>query len=156
MKKNKLIDRVVYLWSKKPNYYKEVRNPPKTNLEKLLRPQDARQVQYNKWSKRLKIYSGSYLPKDKEKLLKKGWKIRGVGNVDHQVIQRESTGQTVRYDNHPPAPQHAHWLCWWKKRITPSEYRRWKKSDYSGKNMYYDKYGNLISRRNPDHHIYFD
>ena len=34
MKKNKLIDRVVYLWSKKPEHYKEVRNPPRTAKEK--------------------------------------------------------------------------------------------------------------------------
>ena len=64
----KLIDRFIYSITKKPKHYVEVKNPPKTTAEKLSRPQDARQVQYNRWSKRYKMYSGSYLPKDhKEK-----------------------------------------------------------------------------------------
>ena len=155
MKKNKLIDRVVYLWSKKPDHYKEVRNPPKTNLEKLLRVQDARQVQYNNWSKRFKVYSGSYLPRNRKKLLKNGWKIQSVGNKDHQVIQRKSTKQTVRYDRHGGNKPHAHWLRWWKKGFTSKEYERWKKRDYSGEKMYYDEYGEPVSRRAPEHHIYF-
>ena len=99
MKKNKLIDRMVYLWSEKPNHYKEVRNPPKTNLEKLLRPQDARQVQYNNWSKKFKVYSGSYLPNDHNELKSKGWKKKKASDNMHHIYQRKSTNQTVRHDD---------------------------------------------------------
>lgn len=65
----KLVDKLIYAITKKPAHYVEVQDPPKTVLEKLARPQDARQLQYNKWSKRYKVYSGSYLPKDENRLL---------------------------------------------------------------------------------------
>ena len=68
-----LIERIVYLITEKPKHYVEVRNPPKTAREKLARPQDARQMQYNRWSKHYKVYSGSYLPENDRRLLKKGW-----------------------------------------------------------------------------------
>ena len=151
----KLIDKIIYKITKKPTHYKEVRNPPKTTIGKLLRPQEARQVQYNNWSKAHNVYSGSYLPHDNEKLEKQGWEKQKVGNESHQVMQRKSTNQTVRYDNHGGKEPHAHWYNWWKKDITPSEYRKLKKSDYSGENVYYNKYGELTSRRSEDHHIYF-
>ena len=66
-----IIDKIIYRITKKPKHYVEVRHPPKTPHEKLARPQDARQVQYNRWSKRYKVYSGSYLPKNEGRLLKK-------------------------------------------------------------------------------------
>ena len=47
----KLIDKLIYRLTRKPKGYKCVNNPPKTSLEKMLRPQDARQVQYNEWLK---------------------------------------------------------------------------------------------------------
>lgn len=47
----KFIDKLIYRLTKKPKKYKRVKNPPKTILEKMLRPQDARQVQYNEWLK---------------------------------------------------------------------------------------------------------
>ena len=42
-----LIDKIIYSITKKPKHYVEVKNPPKTVKEKLSRPQDARQMQYN-------------------------------------------------------------------------------------------------------------
>lgn len=45
--KKSLIDKFVYSITEKPKHYVEVKNPPKTVAEKLTRPQDARQVQYN-------------------------------------------------------------------------------------------------------------
>ena len=57
-----LIDKIIYSITRKPQYYVEVKNPPKTAREKLTRPKEARQIQYNKWSKHHQVYSGSYLP----------------------------------------------------------------------------------------------
>ena len=156
MKKKSFIDKLIYHITKKLDCYKEVKNPPQTVIEKLMRPQDARQVQYNNWSKAHKVYSGSYLPKQKNALLNRGWTKQNVGNDNHQVLQRKSTKQTVRYDNHSNDRPHAHWLCWWKKNITPSEYRKLKNRDYSCEKVYYNKYGELTTRKNPDHHIYFE
>ena len=73
-----IIDQLIYSVTKKPKHYKEVRNPPKTQLEKLFRAQDARQLQFNRWSKRHKVYSGSYLPHNHRDLLKKGWKKKKI------------------------------------------------------------------------------
>lgn len=73
MKMYSFIDRWVYRNSQKPKHYIEVKDPPKTVMEKFSRPQDARQMQYNKWCRRYKIYSGSYLPENDRRLLKKGW-----------------------------------------------------------------------------------
>ena len=50
-KKRSWIDRLIYRITKKPKCYKEVKNSPKTVADKLLHPQDARQVQYNNWCK---------------------------------------------------------------------------------------------------------
>lgn len=154
--KKSFVDKWIYKTTKKPTCYKEVKNPPQTAIAKLLRPQDARQVQYNNWSKAHKVYSGSYLPKDKEKLLRSGWQKQVVGNENHQVIQRKSTKQVVRYDMHKSDPPHAHWLFWWKKNITPREYREFKSREFSGEKVYYNKYGELTSRRDSEHHIYFE
>lgn len=153
----KLIDRLIYKITKKPTCYVEVKKPPQTALEKLLRPQDARQVQYNNWSKAKKVYSGSYLPKDKNLLYNKGWTpIDDIGNENHKVIQRNSTNQMIRYDNHSDKPPHAHWLEWDKKGFTKKEYRIFKNDEFSCKKVYHNKYGELVSRINPEHHIYFE
>ena len=159
MKKNKLIDRMVYLWSEKPNHYKEVRNPPKTNLEKLLRPQDARQVQYNNWSKKFKVYSGSYLPNDHNELKSKGWKKKKASDNMHHIYQRKSTNQTVRHDDETfnkkkkaVEPAHWHWLVWWKPyygRKTKDKMRNAKNSE----KIYYNEYGEKTSANRDDHHI---
>lgn len=150
------IDKMIYKLTTKPACYKEVKNPPKTVVEKLLRPQAARQVLYNNWSKAHKVYSGSYLPKDKEKLLNEGWQKQTIGNENHQVIQRKSTNQVVRYDTHKNDPPHAHWLFLWKKNITPREYRKFRNGEFSGAKVYYNKYGELTSRRDSEHHLYFE
>ena len=119
MKRN-WIDRFIYSITKKPTHYVEVRNPPKTAKEKLARPQDARQMQYNRWSKRYKMYSGSYLPNDHNELRKKGWDKKKVSDNMHHIYQRKSTNQTVRHDDErikkdgTLAPSHWHWLVWWR------------------------------------------
>ena len=59
MKKKNFIDKIVYNMTSKPKHCVKVRKPPKTALEKLSRPQDARQEQYNRWSRCFKVYSGS-------------------------------------------------------------------------------------------------
>ncbi len=40
----KIIDKIVFAITKKPKHCVEVKNPPKTAIEKLSRPQDARQM----------------------------------------------------------------------------------------------------------------
>ena len=94
------IDRLIYSITKKPQHYVEVRNPPRTTAEKLARPQDARQVQYNRWSKRFKVYSGSYLPKDDRKLTQKGWENKTSSVIKNNkqsnpsvFYRRKSTNQ---------------------------------------------------------------
>ena len=147
------IDKLVYKITQKPTHYKEVKNPPKSIIGKLLRPQDARQIQYNNWSKAHKVYSGSYLPNDDRKLTEKGWDDKKILQNGGKVIQRKSTGQTVRSETHGK-PHHYHWLDFWEKPFTNSSYRKFKNKDFSGQNVYYDKYGNLTHRGDPKHHIY--
>jgi hypothetical protein len=149
MSKRSLVDRFVYKITSKPKHCVKVKNPPKTAFEKLSRPQDARQEQYNEWSRHFKVYSGSYLPKDDNKLLKKGWSNR-MG----KIFQRKSTGQTVRSEQHVETPKHYHWLNLWKKGFTKGEHRKFKEKEFSGEKVYYDEYGRLVSRRDPAHHIY--
>ena len=120
MAKKRLIDRLIYSVTKKPKHYVKVKNPPRTAKEKLSRPQDARQMQYNRWSERYKIYSGSYLPNDHSDLTKKGWRKKKASDNTHHIYQRRSTNQTVRHDDERVkkdgtiAPSHWHWLVWWK------------------------------------------
>lgn len=155
----KLIDRFIYSVTKKPKHYVEVKNPPKNALEKLARLQDARQMQYNKWSKRYKVYSGSYLPDDQSDLLNKGWNKKKASDHKHHVYQRKSTNQTVRHDDErikkdgATVPSHWHWLVWWK----PYFGRKTRKQFNNAKNrekIYYNKYGDKVSRNNDGHHIY--
>ncbi len=100
--KRKLIDKIIYNTTKKPQHYAEVKNPPLTPLEKLFHPQDARQLQYNKWSKAKQIYSGSYLPYRSEELLKQGWIEVNQGKSKepaNKEFKRKSTGQHVLRHN---------------------------------------------------------
>lgn len=53
--KKSWIDGLIYHITAKPKGYKKVKNPPKTARQKLLRPKDARQVQYNKWCERFRV-----------------------------------------------------------------------------------------------------
>ena len=155
----KLIDRFIYSITQKPSHYVEVKKPPKTTREKLTRPQDARQMQYNKWSKRYKMYSGSYLPKDHNELTYKGWKKKKVSDNMHHIYQRKSTNQTVRHDDErikkdgTIAPSHWHWLVWWKPYYGKKTRKRFNNAKNSDK-IYYNKYGVKVSSNNPDHHLY--
>ena len=154
MKRN-LIDRFIYSITKKPKHYVEVKDPPKTIVEKLARPQDARQMQYNRWSKRYKIYSGSYLPENDRRLLKKGWEDKKHMQNGGKIMQRKSTGQTIRSEWHNQ-PHHYHWLNFWEKPFINSKYRKFKNKEFSQEKVYYDKFGQLTNQHDPDHHLYGD
>ena len=149
-----VIDKIIYKITKKPTHYKEVKNPPKTIIGKLLRSQDARQVQYNNWSKAHKVYSGSYLPVNDRDLIQKGWEDKKLFQNGGKVIQRKSTGQTVRSEMHGQ-PHHYHWLDFWEK-FTNSNYRKFKNKEFGGQNVYYNKYGELTHKGDPGHHLYGD
>ena len=147
MKRN-IIDKFIYSITTKPTHYVEVRNPPKTTSEKLSRPQNARQVQYNRWSKWYKIYSGSYLPENDRRLLKKGWENKTDSVVKNnkqsnpsKFYRRKSTNQWVRNDT-----DHWHWYNWWQGEI---DNKKLKKQN----NMYYDKYGALCKKGSKESHI---
>ncbi len=155
MKKTPKIDKWVYAHTPKPKHYVEVRNPPKTPKEKKARHEEARQEQCNRWSKHFKVYSSSYLPKDDRKLLHQGWEERIITKNGNKVIQRKSTGQTIRSESHQEiSNHHYHWLDFWKKKFTKGDYRRFKNKDFSKEKVYYNKYGELVSQINPEHHLY--
>lgn len=149
------IDKIIYSITKKPKHYVEVKTPPRTAREKLARPQDARQMQYNKWSKRYKIYSGSYLPENDRRLLKKGWEDKKPLQNGGMIMQRKSTGQTIRSDWHSQS-HHYHWLDFWEKPFVNSKHRKFKEREFCGERVYYNKYGQLTHRGDPEHHIYGD
>ena len=154
MKRN-LIDRLIYSITSKPKHYIEVKNPPKTTREKLARPQAARQMQYNRWSKRYKIYSGSYLPENDRRLLKKGWEDKKPLQNGGLIMQRKSSGQTIRSECHSK-PHHYHWLDFWEKPFVNSNHRKFKKREFGGEKVYYNKFGQLTNQHDPDHHLYGD
>ena len=97
-----IIDRIVYSITKKPSHYVEVKNPPRTATEKLARPQDARQVQYNRWSKNHQLYSDSYLPYQEKDLEKRGWITKHPSKNHYETEHiRKSTGQQIlRHGRH--------------------------------------------------------
>ena len=161
--KRSFVDKLVYAITKKPKHYVEVRRPPKTAKEKLSRPQDARQMQYNAWSKRFKVYSGSYLPKDSSALEKNGWSKKQISTEEHRFYQRKSTNQTVRYDSTrinsrgKTEKGHYHWYVWWKNYFGKNSEARLRKQQYKNnkkEKVYYNKYGEKTSFSNPDHHIF--
>ena len=151
----KIVDKIVYKTTKKPSHYVEVKNPPKTLIEKLARPQDARQVQYNNWSKAHRVYSGSYLPDNGEKLLKKGWADESKtassaltqGRNDNQpsFYRRKSTNQWVRHDKND---QHWHWYNWWRKDGLNKYFRKNKNAE-----PYLDKYGEPCKVKSKQSHL---
>ena len=143
-----LIDRIIYAITEKPKHYIEVKNPPQTAFEKLARPQDARQIQYNKWSCAYKVYSGSYLPKDRNRLLKKGWKNEtgnaikySKPNIPSVFYRRKSSSQWVRCDG-----DHWHWYNWWSNTLDHKAIK--KQAD-----LYYDKYGEPCKRNSRESHL---
>lgn len=146
-----LIDKIIYSITKKPKHYAEVKKPPKTAKEKLARPQDARQMQYNRWSKSHQVYSGSYLPYQRKELEKRGWRTehRSDNACETEHI-RKSTGQHVlRHGRHinrsgQLEPTHYHWKNPNAERLP----KKAKKASY-----YFDKYGDACARRSEESHI---
>ncbi len=157
-----IINKLIFSITKKPKQYVNIRRPPKTDMEKLARPQDARQMQYNKWCKRFMIYSGSFLPKDHNNLLLKGWKRKSISDNEHFFYQRKSTHQTVRYDVDRVNKRgqlekgHYHWYVWWKNYFGKVTEERFRKKQYKNKQeqIYYNEFGEKTSFSKPDHHIY--
>ena len=150
-----LIDKIIYSITRKPKHYVEVKNPPKTASEKLARPQDARQMQYNQWSKRYKMYSGSYLPENDRRLLKKGWEDKKPLQNGGKIMQRKSSGQTIRSECHSK-PHHYHWLDFCEKPFVNAKHRKFKNREFSQEKVYYNKFGQLTNQHDPDHHLYGD
>ena len=128
---------------KKPKIYK-----------KLLRLQDARQIQYNKWSKYFQIYSGSYLPYRPNELSKQGWTTKQTGKKSNMTEHtRKSTGQKVlrhgiHIDNRGKLQKtHYHW-------INPESKNKKVLSKKESDNIkYFDKFGNVCSRKSDQSHI---
>ena len=147
----RIVDRIVYSTTKKPRHYVEVRNPPRTPIEKLKRPQDARQMQYNRWSTAHQIYSGSYLPYRMADLKKRGWTTKHPSKNSYESEHiRKSTGQHIlrhgrhRNDRGKVEPTHYHWK-------NPAAEKLSKKQ---GKSIYYfDKYGDICARGSAESHI---
>ena len=153
MNLQKLVNHFIYQTTKKPECCKKLRNPPVTLQDKLSRRQDARQMQYNAWSRHYKIYSGSYLPDEHERLLKKGWRRKKASDAKHVVYQRKSTCQTVRHDDARVSakgfkPAHWHWLVWWKPYFGKKS-----KEQFNKKRLYYNIYGEKVSKNNAGHYI---
>ena len=147
----RLIDKIIYSITKKPRHYVEVKNPPVTAKEKLARPQDARQMQYNAWSKAHQVYSGSYLPYKASELDRRGWTtMHPSHNYYESEHIRKSTGQHVlRHGRHinqygQLEPTHYHWKNPSADGLSKSE----KKANY-----YFDKYGNVCARKSYQSHI---
>ena len=152
MKKKSFIDKIVYNMTSKPKHCVKVRKPPKTAFEKLSRPQDARQEQYNRWSRRFKVYSGSYLPKDEKKLLEKGWVVENDSVIKGKktpkqpiFFRRKSTNQWVRNDRDK---RPWHWYNCWKRKL---ETERFRSNEFS--DAYYDEYGNVCGEKDDAHHL---
>ena len=148
----KLVNQWVYRHSRKPEHYKRVKNPPKTISEKIKRPQDARQQQYNNWCKRYGVYSGSYLPENPDTLTRKGW--RETTNVKdktkkHREFQRKSTSQMVRYDSKEfkkgrYEDEHYHW----ENAKSIKERRKLGETE-----KYIDRYGNVCAGGSEESHL---
>ena len=140
----KMFNRYVYEHTKKPTHYVRIANPKSL--------QDFRQIQFNRWSKRFGVYSGSYLPDDPLTLRKKGWNEQtSPKNTtgDHRTFQRKSTGQLVRFDRKSFKKgrfedEHYHW----KNAKSDREFR---KKDESEK--YIDRYGNICADKSPESHL---
>ncbi len=84
--------------------------------------------------------------------LKKGWECIKNPDGDRKIIQRKSTGQTVRNESHG-MPSHYHWLDYWERPMVNSHYRKFKNREYGGGKVYYNKYGELTHQGDPLHHI---
>ena len=108
MKKNTYkFRKKIFKKTTKPIEYVHIENP-KSN-------QDYRQLHFNAWSKVHGVYSGSYLPRDPNKLLKKGWKkIFSLTKLKKAIYERKSTKQQVLFekanDKGNVDVDHYHWF----------------------------------------------
>ncbi len=142
-----VVKKAIYAVTDKPQHYVHVDKP--TSL------QDCRQIQYNKWSKAKRIYSGSYLPEDPNTLLQKGkgWKYatKHEGNKqNHKQYQRKSSKQVVRFDedkiNRKGLLEEKHYH--WQVGETYVEQRT-----LGNKKSYFDRYGNLCDEGADAYHL---
>lgn len=152
-KKKSWIDKLIYRATKKPKCYKEIRKPPKTVLDKLLRPQEARQEQYNKWSKAHQVYSGSYLPYRSEELIKQGWKEKNIPkkqvSFNQEYIRKSTEQHILRHGRHRNRAgkiekTHYHWKNPEAEKLTKKE---------KNENYYFNKYGEICARESEESHI---
>lgn len=140
----KLVNQWVYKHSRKPEHYKRVKSPPKTISEKIKRPQDARQQQYNNWCKRYGVYNGSYLPENHKSLLRKGWEdITNPNGKKHrpditEYLRKSTQQKVVHHDEKDGFDKHYHWY----------NIRSKNKDDY-----YLDRYGDPCKKGKPKTHI---
>lgn len=127
---------LVYNLTKKPEHYVHVDKPKNF--------QDCRQVQYNKWCKAKGVYNGSYLPKNADTLLRKGWVETTVAvNNANREFTRKSTGQKVRFDPESNSQiDHYHWY-------NPSP----TKIGHKITTEYLDRYGIPCTKYDHQHHL---
>lgn len=150
------IDAEIYAITQKPTHYREVRNPPQTDAEKRTRPQDARQVQFNRWCIANQVFCGSYLPYRSEDLVRCGWEKKGDGNKSQSPLfsewRRKSSGQQVlrhmRHINHHGKlePTHYHWR---NPEGIPAGKTRAPRDI-----AYLNKYGEVVARGTTDSHLW--
>lgn len=104
-KKWNLIDSIIFRTTKKPLGYKKVKNPPKTAMQKLTRPNDARQVQYNRWCEARRSVPG--IQKKRTKISTKNTSLSGgewkslfsirIFKRKKQQIKKTETAQEKTY-----------------------------------------------------------
>ncbi len=147
-------DVAIYAMTEKPTCYREVRNPPRTDAEKRARPQDARQVQFNRWCMAKKVFCGSYLPRHSEVLLHCGWEETENSRKSkvpfNSEWRRKSTGQEIlRHGYHvnrsgKAEQTHYHWENPEAKFVSGAQ---------SDRIAYFNKYGEVVPRKSGDSHI---
>lgn len=146
-----LIDKIIYYTTKKPTHYQRVKKPP-FGLNKLLHPKKARQQQYNNWSKKHKVYSGSYLPQNPNTLLRQGWKeITSSKNKTNMQrdFQRKSTKQLVRHDKETSKKgKHIDAHYHWYNATSIAERRK-----VPNEKKYFNKYGKSCAKGSPESHL---
>lgn len=134
---SKIARSVVYRCTEKPTHYVHV-DKPKTM-------QEHRQVQYNNWCKAKGVYNGSYLPKNPDTLLRKGWtESTHVNNISgKRHFSRKSFGQIVRFDpENNNQIDHYHWH-------NPSP----TKTGHKVKTEYLDRFGQPCTKYDDQHHL---
>ena len=146
MKKRKLIDKIVFMFTKKPEHY--------VRVKRINSLQDLRQIQYNKWCKAKGVYNGSFLPKDPDLLTesgKKGWFEEEDSFKDvtkkHRIFKRKSSGQVVDYHSRKLKSS---------GNVYEYEHYHWRNPNVNKKNdlqKYIDRYGNVCGKKTPQSHL---